>query len=446
MSALIRGQLNGAAVTISRSLVARSTSASCIISTAACRRIATASTSVNDSRQPPSVIPPLTNVQKTTSTLPNQQLLQQQLSPRREAVQNAKPFSEFLTDNFNRQHTYLRISITERCNLRCVYCMPEEGVPLTPDSKLLSTPEILHIANLFVSQGVTKIRLTGGEPTIRKDIIELVTELGKLKSKGLKELAITSNGIVLAKKLEKMVQGGLTAVNLSLDTLEPWKFEIMTRRKGLENVLKTIDKALELEVQPLKVNCVVMRGVNDYEIPKFVKMTQEMPVEVRFIEYMPFDGNKWNENKMVPFSSMLSQIQTLHPNITKVADQKNETSKTYQIPGFPGKIGFITSMTHNFCGTCNRLRVTSDGNLKVCLFGNEEVSLRDMMRESEARKEIVMDGGVGLMQDVREKERIEMERQMLEVIGVAVKGKREKHAGMGDLEHMKNRPMILIGG
>ena len=167
--------------------------------------------------------------------------------------------------------------------------MPEEGVPLTPDSKLLSTPEILHIANLFVSQGVTKIRLTGGEPTIRKDIIELVTELGKLKSKGLKELAITSNGIVLARKLDKMVQGGLTAVNLSLDTLEPWKFEVMTRRKGLESVLKTIDKALELDVQPLKVNCVVMRGVNDYEIPKFVEMTREKPVEVRFIEYMPFD-------------------------------------------------------------------------------------------------------------------------------------------------------------
>jgi len=149
---------------------------------------------------------------------------------------------------------------------------------------------------------------------------------------------------------------------------------------------------------------------------------------------------------MVPFSSMLSQIQSLHPTIAKVADHKNETSKTYQIPGFSGKIGFITSMTHNFCGTCNRLRVTSDGNLKVCLFGNEEVSLRDMMRTSEARREIVKDGGVGLMQDVRERERVEMERQMLEVIGVAVKGKREKHAGMGDLEHMKNRPMILIGG
>lgn len=447
MAALIRRQLKG---TAARLPLPGSTSAPCIISTAAAGRrgiaAPSASTSVNHRRREPSSATP--QLPESHKTLPTPQPLQplQQSSPRRDALRNAKPFSEFLTDNFNRQHTYLRISITERCNLRCVYCMPEEGVPLTPDSKLLSTPEILHIASLFVSQGVTKIRLTGGEPTIRKDIIELVTELGKLKDKGLKELAITSNGIVLTRKLDKLVQGGLTAVNLSLDTLEPGKFEIMTRRKGLENVLKTIDKALELGVQPLKINCVVMRGVNDYEIPKFVEMTREKPVEVRFIEYMPFDGNKWNENKMVPFSSMLSQIQSLHPTIAKVADHKNETSKTYQIPSFAGRIGFITSMTHNFCGTCNRLRVTSDGNLKVCLFGNEEVSLRDMMRTNDVRKEIVRDGGVGLMQDVRERERMEMERQMLDVIGVAVKGKREKHAGMGDLEHMKNRPMILIGG
>lgn len=152
---------------------------------------------------------------------------------------------------------------------------------------------------------------------------------------------------------------------------------------------------------------------------------------------------------MVPFADMLSQIQSLHPTIAKVADpSKNETSKTYQIPGFAGKIGFITSMTHNFCGTCNRLRVTGDGNLKVCLFGNEEVSLRDMMRTNELRKKIVQGAAApGEMQDgVVEKELVEMEKQMLNVIGVAVKGKREKHAGMGDLEHMKNRPMILIGG
>ena len=167
--------------------------------------------------------------------------------------------------------------------------MPEEGVPLTPDANLLTTQEILHIAKLFVSQGVTKIRLTGGEPSIRKDIVDLVAGLGRLKSKGLKEVAMSSNGIVLARKLDKLMSVGLTSINLSLDTLEEWKFEVMTRRKGFHKVMETIDKALQIGLKPIKVNCVVMRTVNDYEILKFVEMTKDKPIEVRFIEYMPFD-------------------------------------------------------------------------------------------------------------------------------------------------------------
>ncbi|KAF3223558.1 hypothetical protein TWF679_000005 [Orbilia oligospora] len=318
---------------------------------------------------------------------------------------------EFLTDNFNRQHNYLRISITERCNLRCLYCMPEEGIDLSPPSHLLTTEEILHLAKLFVSQGVTKIRLTGGEPTVRKDIVDLITELGKLKAMGLKELAMTTNGISLARKLPQMVAGGLTALNLSLDTLDEFKFQFMTRRKGLSNVLKSIDAALSLNIQPLKVNCVVMSKVNVDEIPSFLAMTKDKPIEVRFIEYMPFTGNKWESGKMITYQEMLDQIRQSHPDLQKVQDHKNDTSKTYQIPGYRGKLGFITSMTHNFCGTCNRLRITSDGNIKVCLFDNAEVSLRDMMRQ---------EGGMGP----------EGEKRLLEVIGVAVKGKKEKHAGL----------------
>ncbi|KAJ6256072.1 hypothetical protein Dda_9164 [Drechslerella dactyloides] len=349
-----------------------------------------------------------------------------EVSERLEAIRNAKPFSEFLTDSFNREHNYLRISITERCNLRCLYCMPEEGIDLSPPSHLLTTEEILHLAKLFVSQGVTKIRLTGGEPTVRKDIVDLIVELGKLRSIGLRELAMTSNGISLARKLPQMVQGGLTALNLSLDTLDEFKFQFMTRRKGLSNVLKSIEAALSLGIQPLKVNCVVMNKVNADEIPAFIAMTKDQPIEVRFIEYMPFTGNKWSSGKMISYQEMLKTIRESHPDLHKVQDHKNDTSKTYQIPGYKGKLGFITSMTHNFCGTCNRLRITSDGSIKVCLFDNAEVSLRDLMRE---------DGGMGP----------EGERKLLEVIGVAVKGKKEKHAGMGELESMPNRPMILIG-
>src|SRR5436190_15976221 len=200
------------------------------------------------------------------------------------------PFSSFLTDTFSRRHTYLRISVTERCNLRCLYCMPEDGVPLSPPDHLLTTPEIVHLSSLFVSQGVNKIRLTGGEPTVRKDIVELMRRLGDLRAKGLKELALTSNGILLHRHLDAMVEAGLTGVNLSLDTLDPLQFQLMTRRKGFEHVMRSIDRVLDMKRAgvpiKLKINCVVMRGLNDREILDFVELTKEKDIEIRFIEYM----------------------------------------------------------------------------------------------------------------------------------------------------------------
>jgi len=219
-------------------------------------------------------------------------------TPRLRALQNAKPFSSFLTDRYSRRHNYLRISITERCNLRCLYCMPAEGVALSPASHLLSTAEILELARVFVAQGVTKIRLTGGEPTVRRDVVELVEALGALSPLGLREIAMTSNGIALPeRKLQRMVDAGLTALNLSLDTLVPAKFEFMTRRKGLERVLAVVEQTGRMGFgavggegrRTLKINVVVMRGVNEDEIVDFVEMTRSKELEVRFIEYMPFD-------------------------------------------------------------------------------------------------------------------------------------------------------------
>ncbi|KAF7540146.1 hypothetical protein G7054_g1579 [Neopestalotiopsis clavispora] len=380
---------------------------------------------------------------------------------RRSRLKEARPFSDFLTDTYQRQHDYLRISLTERCNLRCVYCMPEEGVPLSPQRELLTTPEIVMLSSVFVSQGVNKIRLTGGEPTVRKDILPLMQQIGALRSHGLRELCLTTNGLALHRKLEGMVEAGLTGVNLSLDTLDPWQFQIMTRRKGFDAVMKSIDRVLELNRHgagiKLKINCVVMRGVNDREIIPFVEMTREQDIEIRFIEYMPFDGNKWNKGKMYSYNEMLDLIRETYPSLEKVQDHKNDTSKTWKIPGFVGRIGFITSMTHNFCGTCNRLRITSDGNLKVCLFGNAEVSVRDILRKSnngepieedafEAMKKIEMDRRQGLGDHSKPLGLALNERELLDVIGMAVKRKKEKHAGIGELEHMKNRPMILIDG
>ena len=382
-------------------------------------------------------------------------------SSRHERLRDAKPFSDFLTDTFHRQHDYLRISVTERCNLRCVYCMPEEGVPLSPNNHLLTTPEIVMLSSVFVSQGVSKIRLTGGEPTVRRDILPLMHQLGSLRPHGLKEICLTTNGISLHRKLDSMVEAGLTGVNLSLDTLDPFQFQIMTRRKGFDAVQKSIDRILELNRLgagiKLKINCVVMRGVNDREIMPFVEMTREKDIEIRFIEYMPFDGNKWSKKKMYSYGEMLDLIRETHPGLEKVQDHKNDTSKTWRVPGYAGRLGFITSMTHNFCGTCNRLRITSDGNLKVCLFGNAEVSLRDILRKSnndepideqafEAMKQIEMDRRQGLIPKDQILGMAPNELELLDVIGTAVKRKKAKHAGMDELEHMKNRPMILIGG
>lgn len=338
-------------------------------------------------------------------------------------------------------------------------------MPLSAPSSLLTTPEIILLASTFVSQGVTKIRLTGGEPTVRPDILPLMQQLGALRPHGLRELCLTTNGVALHRKLEPMVEAGLTGVNLSLDTLDPWQYQIMTRRRGFDAVQRSIARLHELnragaDVR-FKINCVVMRGVNDREILDFVDMTREKDVEVRFIEYMPFDGNKWSQGKMFSYDEMLDLIRARYPSLQKVQDHKNDTSKTWRIPGFAGRLGFVTSMTHNFCGTCNRLRITSDGNLKVCLFGNEEVSLRDIVRE--------VNGGLPIDQEALARLRkVAMDHQLpavsrtgdsaqhlmltpnttqlLRVIGAAVKRKEAGHAGMDNLEHMKNRPMILIGG
>ncbi|GFZ00636.1 cofactor of nitrate reductase and xanthine dehydrogenase 2 [Actinidia rufa] len=299
--------------------------------------------------------------------------------------------SDMLVDTFGRLHTYLRISLTERCNLRCQYCMPAEGVELTHSPHLLSQNEIIHLANLFVSSGVDKIRLTGGEPTIRKDIEEICLRLSTLK--GLKTLAMTTNGITLARKLPKLKESGLSALNISLDTLIPAKFEFMTRRKGHERVIESINAAIDLGYNPVKVNCVVMRGFNDDEICDFVEWTREKPINVRFIEFMPFDGNVWNVKKLVPYSEMLDRVVKRFTGLKRIKDHPTDTAKNF-----------------------------TDGNFKVCLFGPSEVNLRDPLR-----------CGVD-------------DNELKEIIGAAVKRKTASHAGMFDIAKTPNRPMIHIGG
>jgi cyclic pyranopterin phosphate synthase len=337
--------------------------------------------------------------------------------------------------------------------------MPEEGIQLSPDRDILTSAEIVRLSALFVHQGVTKIRLTGGEPTVKKDIVPLMRQLGRLRKNGLQELAMTTNGISLHRKLDDMVAAGLTGVNISLDTLDPFQFQLLTRRQGFHAVMKSIDKVKEMNKTgagiKLKINCVVMRGLNDHQIISFADLTKQDDIEVRFIEYMPFGGNRWSKNKMMSYSDIVGVIRAKYPDIRRRKDAKNDTSKTWQVPGFVGRLGFITSMTHNFCGNCNRLRITSDGNIKVCLHGQEEVSLRDILRKCNGGEPIEESDFEAVRQATSEsalraaektKPWIDTERELLQVIGAAVKGKKESHAGIGELENMQNRPMILIGG
>ncbi|KAL2099406.1 hypothetical protein ACEWY4_005886 [Coilia grayii] len=339
---------------------------------------------------------------------------------RRMLSKEALPFSAFLTDTFGRRHSYLRISVTEKCNFRCQYCMPEEGIKLSPRAELLSTEEILTLARLFVQEGVNKIRLTGGEPLIRPDVLDIIAKMREFE--GLKTIAVTTNGLNLARLLPGLQKAGLDLLNISLDSLVPAKFEFIVRRKGFHKVMDGIRKAIEMGYNPVKVNCVVMRGLNEDEIQNFVALTKNMPLEVRFIEYMPFDGNRWNFKKMVSYQEMLDHIKQEWPNLERLPGAEADTVKLYKVPGFQGQIGFITSMSDNFCGSCNRLRITADGNLKVCLFGNSEVSLRDQLRSGATDEEL------------------------LQVIAAAVGRKKKQHAGMFSISQMKNRPMILIGG
>ncbi|XP_074204757.1 molybdenum cofactor biosynthesis protein 1 isoform X3 [Camelus bactrianus] len=369
---------------------------------------------------------------------PSQPAVEEPSRRRQFLREHAAPFSAFLTDSFGRRHSYLRISLTEKCNLRCQYCMPEEGVPLTPKADLLTTEEILTLARLFVKEGVDKIRLTGGEPLIRPDVVNIVAHLlasartssliplpvvspAQLRQlEGLRTIGITTNGINLARLLPQLQKAGLSAINISLDTLVPAKFEFIVRRKGFHKVMEGIHKAIELGYSPVKVNCVVMRGLNEDELLDFVALTKGLPLDVRFIEYMPFDGNKWNFKKMVSYKEMLDTLRQRWPELEKLPEEESSTAKAFKIPGFQGQVSFITSMSEHFCGTCNRLRITADGNLKVCLFGNSEVSLRDHLRAGAS------------------------EEELLSIIGTAVGRKKRQHAGMFNISQMKNRPMILI--
>ncbi|MFC1224065.1 GTP 3',8-cyclase MoaA [Pedobacter sp. BG31] len=282
-----------------------------------------------------------------------------------------------ITDSFGRVHNYLRISLTDNCNFRCFYCMPEEEYDFTPASRLMQTDEIIKLAEIFVANGVKKIRLTGGEPLVRKDAAQIIAALGKLPV----ELVMTTNGTRIAEMLPVLKAAGIKTVNISLDTLQPEKFFMITRRDVFHQVRSNIELLLQHKIK-VKVNMVVMKGLNDNEINDFVGWTKFNPIQVRFIEFMPFSGNKWTSNQMFALDEILTVIEQDF-SVLPVKGDAHDTAKSFMIPGHEGSFAVISTMTHPFCSSCNRMRLTADGKLKNCLFSDNETDLLTSLRKNE---------------------------------------------------------------
>ena len=334
-----------------------------------------------------------------------------------------KKTSHILTDSFNRAHTYLRISLIERCNLKCTYCMPEDGIPLSPRNYLMTYEEVYTIAKTFVEHGVTKIRLTGGEPFIRKDIHVI---LKKLASLGI-ELSITTNAVLVDKYISVLKEYEIKTLNVSLDTLNRGKFSKITRRNEFERVYKNVLLLIK-EGFKVKINVVLIKGFNEEEVINFIELSKHYPVTVRFIEFMPFNGNKWDLSKLVSYAQIMDMVHAHYSkaSIKRIQDAPNDTSKNYKVSDYKGSFSVISSVTNPFCDSCNRIRLTANGKLKNCLFSDGEEDVLTPLRQGIDIEPIIH-------RNVISKKKI---RNGLETI----ESFQEQDA------HSKNRSMIAIGG
>ncbi len=279
-----------------------------------------------------------------------------------------------MKDSFGREISYMRISVTDRCNLRCKYCMPEGGIENLGHDKILTFEEITRIVKASVSLGITKFRLTGGEPLARKGIVNLVESLAKIE--GVKELAMTTNGTMLADKAEALKAAGLQRVNISVDSLIYHKYEQITRGGDLDAAFDGVNAALKAGLTPLKLNVVAIKGFNDDEILNFVQLSINHPIDIRFIELMPI-GQAGKDNDYCYLSS--EEIKKKLPGLIRL-DKQDGVAELYKYPEALGNIGFISPMSNLFCGSCNKIRLTADGKLKPCLHTDEEIDLNDVLK------------------------------------------------------------------
>lgn len=323
-----------------------------------------------------------------------------------------------LTDLFGRVHKDFRISVTDRCNFRCQYCMPEEGLDWLKREELLSFEEITRITKILVENyGINSVRLTGGEPTLRANLSDLISMLSKLPI----EIALTTNGISLDKNAHNFRSAGLHRVNISIDSLKAERFKEITLRDDMKKVITGIEASIEAGLSPVKINVVVMRGINDDEIIEFAKFGRERGVIVRFIEFMPLDADeKWSTLSVVSLEEIFSAINSVYP--LEVVKRSNAPASRFRYVDGQGEIGIVASVTQKFCDTCDRIRITADGQFRNCLFSNEEFDLKEALRSESSDKEIC------------------------ELLEMAVSAKREGH-GIGNVDFIRPaRSMSQIGG
>lgn len=283
-----------------------------------------------------------------------------------------------LYDNHGRPLNYLRLAVTDRCNLRCFYCMPEEGIHYLPKKELLTFEEITRLVSIMSGLGISKIRLTGGEPFVRNDLMHLIRKLVTVP--GIRDLHLTTNGILTPPHIPELKSLGIASVNLSLDTLDKQRFRTITRRDEFDNTMRTLDALLEHNI-PVKINAVVMDNKNIEDIIPLAELTKEHDLAVRFIEEMPFNGDSRNTPELIWNHKKIHDHLLSHfPGMYKVSDPESSTAFHYRIPGYRGKVGIIAAWTRTFCGTCNRIRVTAQGVLKTCLYDNGVLDVKSLLR------------------------------------------------------------------
>lgn len=295
---------------------------------------------------------------------------------------------EKLYDSYGRLHDYVRLSITDRCNLRCVYCMPKEGLPFFPTDKVLSQDEIVKLIENFSEMGVTKVRITGGEPLLRTDLVDIVRRIKNVD--GIDDISITTNGLFLAKKAKALKEAGLDRLNISLDTFKPDRYNEITRGGSIEQVLEGIEVASELNFKKIKLNVVLIKGQNDDEILDFLEYTRNHNVNVRFIEFMPI-GNpiKMWKKEYIGLDNVFKICKENNFEYTPIELNGNGPSDNYQISQFKGSFGLIHPISAKFCENCNRMRITADGYVKACLYWNEEINIREAISDKKEFRRLI---------------------------------------------------------